>query len=120
MRLIATGLLCGLVGCAMTPQQVLDAGPRTTHDLQLDAPRAAGCIGRNADNLIDSIQSSMRPLPENGRYEVLIRNMNAHGSVLLIAHVAPRGASAVATMIGPGFTLSPTRAELIADLVKGC
>lgn len=120
MRLTVVLSVCFLAGCAMTPQQVLESGPRTRHELQMDAPRAAGCIGRNADNLVDSIQSSMRPLPEAGRYEVLIRNMNAQGSVLLIAHVEPRGAASSATMIGPGFGLSPPRDQFVADLLKGC
>lgn len=120
MRTVFAFALCVLAGCAQTPAQVLEAGPRTVHDTQLDSSRAAGCISRNAENMVDSIQAPVRPLPQPNHFEVIVRNMNASGSVLLIAQTEPRHQGAQVTMIGPGYGLSPPRPLFVQSLLKGC
>lgn len=119
MRLHAALALI-LAGCASTPQEVIQEGPRSDHDLKLAPAAAAGCISRNAENLVDSIQAPMRPLPEADYFEVVIRNMGSDfRPILMVGIVAPRTPGARVTFHGKGY-ISPPRAEFVSMLVKGC
>ena len=110
-----------LAGCASTPQEIVQQGPRSEHTLQLPPFRAAGCIARNAENLVDSINAPIRPLESGERYEVVIRSIgNDLYPILLIGILEPMGNGSRVTFHGPGYRVSPPRHEFIASLAKGC
>lgn len=123
MRLAAVLALCCLAGCGFKtlPGEVLEAGPRTDHSLTMDPQRAAGCISRNAEGMVDTIRAPVTALPSKDSYEIVMRvRAGDYEPVLMVAHVTSTPPGSRVAMHGTGYTIRPPRDEFVASLIKGC
>lgn len=121
MRTSILTILVALSGCASTPQEVMQSGQRSVHEARLAPQRAAGCLARNAENYVDSVRATMRPLETGERYEVLVRNVTSSlRPLVLIAIVEPRADGASVVIYGGEHLVFPSRYNFVIALLQGC
>ena len=106
-----------LAGCATTPQEVIEGGPRSAHRLEQAPVIAAGCLARNIENHNSVYAATVRSAGESA-IEVVVRVPVADRTVS-VARLVPeaKGSSAV-------IWTSPHSAyrsdNFVPVMVKGC
>lgn len=115
-RLAPLVALALIAGCA-TPQEVIDQGLRSVHELKSAPAIAAPCLARNAENDRALWSTTVRPLDRPDRLEVILRT--SPEVTIVVAHVEPNGIGSRAT-IWLRSTWFYRGDELVAAMAKDC
>ena len=96
--LLATLLVLSAAGCVMTPQQIVDEGPRTTLSSALAPQELALCLIRNAEAKSAVIFGQYRPGKIDGTIEVIIRAGGQGPDTVAVANIYSTKNGSEATM----------------------
>lgn len=112
-------LACLAAGCAVTPQQTIEAGPRSEHPLRGTPAVAAGCVAGKAQDL--GANASVRTSSPSGDQEVVVgMPTSLTMQSLFVVQVTARGKDSQAALYGGGFMLDSARADWARRLTEGC
>jgi hypothetical protein len=82
-------------GCAVTPDQIRQLGPKAQYQFDIDYRSAANCISRQYDNIFQALRTDIRDGEQD--IEILVRSNSATVSVLSIKNTSPTNANLYVT-----------------------
>jgi hypothetical protein len=84
----AVTVICAILsGCAVTPDQIRQLGPKAQYQFDVDYKSAANCISRQYDNIFQALRTDVRDGDQD--IEILVRSNAAAVSVLSIKNTSP-------------------------------
>jgi hypothetical protein len=88
-------LAAALAGCATTPAQIRELGPRAEYQFQSDYRAVANCISRQYDEIFQALRTDVRD--GEADIEILVRTTSATVSILSIKNTKPATAALYTT-----------------------
>jgi hypothetical protein len=93
-KIFAAAMVATLSGCFTTPVQIRAEGDRYNFVTAAPPDQTAACLARAADEWprLNPFTSAMRPLPQAGGHEVVIRIVTPDATTAAVADVIPASA----------------------------
>lgn len=118
MKRLTIAALALTAGCALTPKEVIEQGPRSVHELRQPPALAAGCMARNIENHRQSYSSHVRAI-DASTTELVVRMPQAENAAMAVAHVTPSRTGSTATIWMSPHTMHAIHRDLEA-MLAGC